>query len=315
MILPVPTGCVSLSHASAKVSSLAGASAWALADGRLHLQHGPIDLLVDANGDSQQVQLAYEQAVNAFESVLQTLVDELESLQTPITERALVRQPEGPVAQRMLAAVNPYCGVFVTPMIAVAGSVADYILQQAMTGRQLDRLAVNNGGDIALALGKQEVFRVGITANPDVPRRDAHIVIDEQSGIGGIATSGWRGRSHSLGIADAVTVLAKNAASADVAATLIANAVDAPYASGVSRHAAHELNPDSDLGDRPVTVAVGELDDDAIALAIRSGVHMAEQFYKVGRVSAVYINLKDVVAVVGDAFPLLESVDGAGQDS
>ena len=44
----------------------------------------------------------------------------------------------------------------------------------------------------------------------------------------GIATSGWRGRSFSLGIADAVTVLAATAAEADAAATVIANAVDLP---------------------------------------------------------------------------------------
>ena len=31
----------------------------------------------------------------------------------------------------------------------------------------------------------------------------------------GVATSGWRGRSHSLGIADSVTVVARNAAAAD----------------------------------------------------------------------------------------------------
>jgi ApbE superfamily uncharacterized protein (UPF0280 family) len=45
--------------------------------------------------------------------------------------------------------------------------------------------------------------------------------------VRGIATSGWRGRSFSLGIADSVTVLARTAAQADAAATVIANAVDA----------------------------------------------------------------------------------------
>ena len=42
------------------------------------------------------------------------------------------------------------------------------------------------------------------------------------SPVRGVATSGWRGRSHSLGIADSVTVLAATAAMADAAATVIA---------------------------------------------------------------------------------------------
>ena len=57
-------------------------------------------------------------------------------------------------------------------------------------------------------------------------RRSGTIRIRHGDGVGGIATSGARGRSFSLGIADSVTVLAEDAATADAAATLIANAVD-----------------------------------------------------------------------------------------
>ena len=67
----------------------------------------------------------------------------------------------------------------------------------------------------------------------------------------GIATSGWRGRSFSLGIADAVTVLADRAAAADAAATIIANAVDLPGHPAIVRVPACELAPDSDLGRAP----------------------------------------------------------------
>ena len=66
----------------------------------------------------------------------------------------------------------------------------------------------------------------------------------------GVATSGWRGRSFSLGIADAVTVLAATAAAADAAATIIANAVDLPGHPAIARRPASELEDDSDLGDR-----------------------------------------------------------------
>lgn len=292
-----------------------GASAWVLADGRLHLQHGPIDLLIDAKGTDSAVQDAYSRAVDVFDPVLETLTDELELLRTSLSNLSQGAHVTGPVAQRMMAAVEPFRGVLVTPMAAVAGAVADHVLQHVMKGGQLSRLAINNGGDISLALQGKEVYRVGITADPSLPRRDAHVLIDRNSGVGGIATSGWRGRSHSLGIADAVTVLARSAAEADVAATLIANAVDAPEAKGIHRQAAVALTPDSDLGNRRVTVDVGDLDACAIAFAVRSGVHMAEQFYADGQVLAVYIHLKNEVAVVGDAFPLLESDHGICQDS
>ena len=75
--------------------------------------------------------------------------------------------------------------------------------------------------------------------------------------VRGIATSGWRGRSFSLGIADAVTVLAATAAKADAAATIIANAVDLPNHAAITRVPAREIAPDNDLGERLVTRAVG----------------------------------------------------------
>ena len=91
------------------------------------------------------------------------------------------------------------------------------------------------------------------------PAINGRVRLDAASGVGGIATSGARGRSFSLGIADSVTVLARDAATADVAATLIANAVniDSP---AIRRRPARELDPDSDLRDLPVTVSVGALD-------------------------------------------------------
>ena len=286
-----------------------------LADGRLHLQHGPIDLLIDAKGDAHEVRQAYARAVDVFAPVLETLTDELEWLRAPLAADSPDVRFSGPVAQRMLAAIEPYRGVLLTPMVAVAGAVADHVLQYVKQSAQLRRLAVNNGGDISLALQEDETYRIGVVADPSSLCHAAHVLIDRKSGVGGIATSGWRGRSHSLGIADAVTVLASSAAAADVAATLIANAVDAPGATGVRRQAAAELTPDSDLRHHQVTVDVGDLDPVAIAFAIRSGVHMAEQFHTSGLVQAVYIQLKNEVAVVGDAHPLLESVDGTCEDS
>jgi ApbE superfamily uncharacterized protein (UPF0280 family) len=118
-------------------------------------------------------------------------------------------------------------------------------------------------------------------------------------GIGGIATSGWRGRSQSLGIADAVTVLARTAAQADAAATMIANAVDLPGHPAVTRRPAREVKADSDLCDLPVTVAVGPLDAADIALALARGAAFAQDCLNRGLIAGAALFLQGAVSLVG----------------
>ncbi|MER8463110.1 UPF0280 family protein [Mesorhizobium sp. M1409] len=254
-----------------------------LQDGkRLHLNHGPIDLIVKAFGEAGERRLAYEQAAARFQAILTELVDELPELRRPaaLRPRAFV----GPTARRMEAAVVPLAESFITPMAAVAGSVADEILGALLADRRLDRAYVNNGGDSAIHLGAGQSMTLAIagTGHGLADR----IVIRAEDGVRGVATSGWRGRSFSLGIADAVTVLAKTGADADAAATLIANAVDLPGHPAVRRVPARDLAPDSDLGDRLVTQEVGRLSPAEIAMALDSGLAVAEDFRRRGLIAA-----------------------------
>jgi uncharacterized protein len=241
-----------------------------LADGRRwHFQHGPIDLVIEAFGAPDQVIAAYEAAWQRFQSILVELVDEL------LTLRAPVGQPvSGAVARRMKAACEVHRGVFVTPMAAVAGAVADEVLAAMTATASLDRAYVNNGGDIAIHLMPGESFRTGIVTLGAAPALDGFA--DITAGVGGIATSGWRGRSLSLGIADSVTVLAASAAEADVAATLIANAVSVADPA-VHRRSARTIDADSDLGDQLVTVDVGPLSTEAATVALERGLAVARE--------------------------------------
>jgi ApbE superfamily uncharacterized protein (UPF0280 family) len=233
-------------------------------DGRLHLQHGPIDLVIEAFGAAAEIELAYTQTVDRFGDILPTLVRELPVLRRCVGEAYPLLQ--GPVARRMAEAVWPHRAVFITPMAAVAGAVADEMLQALVAGRTLDKAYVNNGGDIALHLSAGHELRAGIVASAlDGVARLGH---DQPSR--GIATSGRGGRSFSRGIADSATVLARTAAAADAAATLIANAVDIDHPA-VERRPARDLDPDSDLLDLPVTVSVGALPDEVIAQALDRG--------------------------------------------
>ena len=261
---------------------------------RLHLQHGPIDLIVEAFGASGEVRAAYRQAQARFATVLAELVEELALLQSPIRSRRL--GPCGSVAARMESAVWPHRRVFVTPMAAVAGAVADEVLAAAVAGRELAKAYVNNSGDIAVHLQPGQTLHLGIVGDLGRPAIDGTAVIEP--GIGGIATSGWRGRSFSFGIADAVTVLARDAAAADAAATVIANAVDADHPA-IARAPASSLEDRTDLGDRRVTTEVGPLDAATVAAALDSGRACADRLAASGLIFGAALILRDEVRTVG----------------
>ena len=197
-----------------------------LPDGkRLHLQDGPIDLIVGADGEAEQVARAYDVARIRFSTILDELCTELPLLRQPT--RVAARRCQ--VARRMWRATADLAReTFITPMAAVAGAVAEEVLYAMVTVATLERAHVNNGGDIAIHLGPWTDYDVGLVDRPENPSLFTRAHIDWTDAVRGIATSGWRGRSFSLGIADAVTVLAVTASVADAAATLIANAVDLP---------------------------------------------------------------------------------------
>jgi ApbE superfamily uncharacterized protein (UPF0280 family) len=255
-----------------------------LADGRLHLQHGPIDLIIEAFGAPDDVERAYGQATQRFDDILPALVAELPMLRRPVG--AAHPFLKGPVARRMADAVWPHRAVFITPMAAVAGAVADEMLQAMLAGRALDKAYVNNGGDIAFHLAPGHSLRAGIFAQA----LDGTVTLMHDRPVRGIATSGRGGRSFSLGIADSVTVLAATAAMADAAATLIANAVNVDHAA-IERRQACELDPDSDLGDLPVTVAVGALPAKAIEAALDQGAAEALRLRLCGLIDSAAVSL------------------------
>jgi ApbE superfamily uncharacterized protein (UPF0280 family) len=272
-----------------------GPNAALLADGRLHLQHGPIDLIIEAWGERTEVETAYQQAIARFDDILEVLVQELAQLRTPLTEAyPLLR---GPVARRMLAACWPYRAIYITPMAAVAGAVADEILQAMLNQRNLTKAYVNNGGDIALHLAQGNALTLGVVNNADNPAIDATVRLAASMPVRGLATSGWRGRSQSLGIADAVTVFASDAAAADAAATMVANAVNVEH-EAISRLPARALRADSDLGELPVTVAVGALPASARAEALASGCARARALQGQGLIYAAYLAVQSEVRAV-----------------
>ncbi|MCX7265450.1 MAG: UPF0280 family protein [Betaproteobacteria bacterium] len=273
-----------------------------LSPNRWHFQHGPIDLIIQADGDQACVARAHEQAWGKFQDVLPTLAGELSVLRQAVQAQA--NNPfNGAIARMMWEACAPLANAFITghdgfitPMAAVAGSVAQSMLacyqQSGVT-----RAWVNNGGDIALHLTEGTSSRIGLVS--DIARAwakvpgaqdllDGELHVTAQMPVRGIATSGWRGRSHSLGIADSVTVLAMTASQADAAVTLIANAVNISDAR-IVRQPANQLRDDSDLGERCVTVAVPSLPAHLVAQALAKGHACAQDLQARGLVHAALL--------------------------
>jgi hypothetical protein len=273
-----------------------------MADNRLHLQHGPIDIIAHVDAPEEVRKRLYSTASHRFSTVLEELVAEMDLLKQPWS--ADLPDSKGGIAQKMCFAVRG-SDIFVTPMAAVAGAVADEMLETMLFEAQkpdscvehIHRMYVNNGGDIAFWLNTGESFSIGVVDNPGIPELNARVSLAYESPVRGIATSGWRGRSLSLGIADAVTVLAGSAATADAAATLIANDVNVDYP-GILKRPAYEVKDESDLGMLSVTVDVPPLPVDQISEALKRGAQTAGNFIRTGKIEAAYLSLQKQTLVV-----------------
>ena len=263
---------------------------------RWHFQHGPIDLVISAYGDAAALASAHAAAWQRFEQVLPELVQELPQLRQAVSSNATDCPLKGPVARRMWQACRPFAMDFITPMAAVAGSVAQEIIA-CYQRPGIARAWVNNGGDIAMHLTPGQSLKVGLYADIarlDVAQLQDQLLLDGQFSVEaampvrGVATSGWRGRSFSMGIADSVTVLARTAAQADAAATVIANAVNVNDAR-VQRAPAASLKDDSDLGQRLVTTGVPPLPPALVLQALQAGLATARALQSEGLIDSALL--------------------------
>lgn len=276
---------------------MTGPVAAILPDGRrLHLNHGPIDLVVGVDGPARDI--AFAAATARFETILQELADELPSLRRAPGQKP----PQGSVPRRMYRAVVPHAAAtFVTPMAAVAGAVADEVLAAMHTATPMTRAYVNNGGDIALHLDAGQSFRMAMAGLDGTDH--GRIEVKADAPVRGLATSGRGGRSMTMGVADAVTVLARTSAQADVAATLIANAVDLPNYPAITRQPACVIDPNSDLGDRLVVKNCPQLARSDVETALARGQEVAARMESDGLIAGAALFLQGASRLL--AFPAI----------
>ena len=153
--------------------------------------------------------------------------------------------------------------MFITPMAAVAGSVADEILAvMRARGRDSARAFRQQRGRhrVLSCAGRNDDARPRRPARSSFPVR-ARLNRRGRRDRAASRPAGARGRSFSLGIADAVTILAGGGAASRCGRD------HRRQRRGPARHLAHRARaraqrsqPDSDLGDRLVTRSVAPLD-------------------------------------------------------
>ena len=257
-------------------------------DNRLFLRHGPINIVLEAVGIDKD--LAYQNVKGYFETLLEQLVLDMELLKEEVVFN---RKFNNKISQSMQDATERYSPAFITPMAAVAGSIADNILRVLINNTNLEKAYVNNGGDVSFYLNKNQIMKTSLAA---IPNMIAEIKYKDKSR--GIATSGWRGKSFSRGIADSVTVLADNAAMADAAATMIGNAVDIYNHPKIKKQPANEMYEDSDLKNLLITVEVGLLTKVEIKEALKNGYQTALQYINKDLINTALIQLSEYFCIV-----------------
>jgi hypothetical protein len=260
------------------------------------IDYGPMTLTISAWADGKpRPVMAARAAVLALEildrlaagqPLLKTITGKIKNLEScpPLLQKAI----------RICRAVSSE----LTGTAAVAGLAADAVLNEALR-LGADRVIVNNGGDIALFTSGGQNIKVGLKTHPD-GQVTHHLEVSSGTRIGGVATSGWTGRSFSIGVADIVTVWAGDCATADAAATWLA-ARTALFSEKVLKVIARAIDPATDIPHLEVTRAVGFLSTEEQKAALTAGLAEAEKLLDRGIIGGAFLAVQGEVCWVGRA--------------
>ncbi|WP_425058279.1 hypothetical protein SCACP_29240 [Sporomusa carbonis] len=268
------------------------------APGKVRLDYGPVQMTIGAQAGCVPLTETAQQAACYAMNVLAELADYHKiaaSWQQDIADSNNLPA----VLQRMLAAVKRAGDITLTPMAAVAGTIADltadWLLAQGAT-----KAIVNNGGDIAVRLTGTQTTVVGIA--PAIGLKPTHALpLDAGRGIGGIATSGLGGRSFTKGIATAAVVAAGTAAVADACATSVGNATYVEHPAVKVAWAEH-LDPNTDIRGHRVVREVGLLPTAAVEQALMNGWTRAVELYKQGVIAGAAIFVQQQAVMIPERF-------------
>jgi len=266
-----------------------------LKEGKVLVEYGPVFMVIEAYSSGAPITKAALAGGKKAVQLLDELSGHLEVARKPAP---LVEPNEAypQVLNLMISKVKVLRDEEYTPMAAVAGAFSD-LVKQEVTEKGGRTVIVNNGGDISLEIEEGRSIKAGIIRDLATGECSHTLEVTSFSGIKGIATSGFGGRSLTKGVASAVSTFSNSCALADVAATAIANATYVDN-SQVDRCKAEELDYHTDLTGQLVTNWVGELDEKAKEAALTRGFQRAQELYKESIINGVAIYVKDKEAML-----------------
>ena len=269
-----------------------------LADDRVFLNYGPVQMTLMARAHGLAMT---EQLKEAAEYVIKLLADlaEVQDNAKDVSTLGEANLSAYPLSLRLMVEAVLEAGDWtLTPMAAVAGTFAD-LAGDWLVERGASKVMINNGGDIAIRLLGEEKTKLGLTPSIEALGYSHVLNLAADDGIGGVATSGFGGRSFTKGIASAVTVVARTARVADACATLIANHcfVEDPE---ILRMPAEQLDPNTDISGHLVTVKIGKLSPQTKKKALENGLRKAIELRAQGRIHGAVLFLDDLVIMIPD---------------
>lgn len=277
-----------------------------VAPGKFFVEYGPISMVIEASTRGSPMSAAALAGAEAAMRQLDVLSASIDRARV-LASLANIDPANPAVLNSMIEVTRSTGEPDITPMAAVAGAIADRVLE-AVAGRGATRIIVNNGGDIAFRLEPGTSLRAGVVTDLASGKITHYLDIREDCGLGGIATSGFGGRSFTKGIASAVVALAGTAALADACATMLANAVDADHPEIVRAPAEH-LDPLTDIRGQMITAYVGKIDLATVQRALLSGQKKFFEYRDMGLLFGTVIALKGYIwAFPGRiAYPVLHN--------
>ena len=259
---------------------------------RLYLEYGPTNLVVEAfHKDKQKI---YNYIIENIGEMLSQLSLELAKLRENTKENTRFKSE---IAKKMNDSTKIFLPRFITPLASVAGAISEILLDKVLSKFNLKKIYINNGGDVAIFLKKKQTLKLLVATT-----NNFLITLEGDGCKYGVATSGWKGRSFSMGIADSVTTIARSSSIADAAATIIANDTNIENHKNIKKQKANEIDEYSDLKNKLITTSVGELSENDIKQALKKGTITAKKLIEKKIILTALLNVKENYVYVGKKF-------------
>ena len=273
-------------------------------DQRIFIDHGPIQMMIDIYIDGLRNpklgKFVAEDVVCQFEELLKC-IDIVKSSEWSFG----IREEFPEVLKKMISAVEAVGDKTFTPLAAVAGSFSEYALERAIA-YGAGRVIINNGGDIALKDLEGNSITVGVPLENDLGGQKLVFEVLHKSGIEGICTSGFGGRSFTKGIADKAVAFGSKASIADVCATYIANETNVED-ENIIRAMAEEIDSGTDIKGHLVTVKVGNVSKEKKLKALLNGYSVLEKLYDRGIIKGGAVLVGDDILLAPENFACIKN--------